>query len=263
MAARFPKRLSGKKRRKLKQMAEKKDSDEEPVEEYIPVPKRLNKDSNDKRLIVILEGASIETGFTKRDGYQLLTSDKHHSLLTKEGRDPSLARPDIVHQCLLMLLDSPLNQAGLLQIFIHTEKNVLIQISPQTRIPRTFDRFCGVMVQLLQKLVVRAAGNDSHVPLLKIIKNPITDHLPTGCLKIGTSHKSKKFVDPLVYATDEKPIVFVIGAFAHGSLEERGVSYTEETVSISNYPLSAAYTCAVICSKFTEAWNIDTKSSVL
>ena len=119
MAARNPKRLSGKKR-KLKAIyppnAASKDSDEEKATEYIPVPKRPNKDSNSKRLIVILEGACLETAFTKRDGYQLLTSDKHHGMLSKEGRDPSLARPDIVHQCLLMLLDSPINQAGLLQV---------------------------------------------------------------------------------------------------------------------------------------------------
>lgn len=48
-------------------------------------------------------------------------------------------------QCLLMLLDSPLNRAGLLQVYIHTEKNALIEINPQTRIPRTFSRFCGLM----------------------------------------------------------------------------------------------------------------------
>lgn len=44
-----------------------------------------------------------------------------------------------------MLLDSPLNRAGMLQVYIHTEKNVLIEINPQTRIPRTFPRFCGLM----------------------------------------------------------------------------------------------------------------------
>jgi len=44
-----------------------------------------------------------------------------------------------------MLMDSPLNRAGLLQVYIHTEKNVLIEINPSTRIPRTFDRFCGLM----------------------------------------------------------------------------------------------------------------------
>lgn len=44
-----------------------------------------------------------------------------------------------------MLMDSPLNRAGLLQVYIRTEKNVLIEINPQTRIPRTFKRFAGLM----------------------------------------------------------------------------------------------------------------------
>lgn len=44
-----------------------------------------------------------------------------------------------------MLLDSPLNKAGLLQIYFRTTKNVLVEVSPQCRIPRTFDRFCGLM----------------------------------------------------------------------------------------------------------------------
>lgn len=48
-----------------------------------------------------------------------------------------------------MLFDSPLNRAGLLQVYIHTEKNVLIEINPQTRIPRTFKRFSGLMGELL------------------------------------------------------------------------------------------------------------------
>lgn len=47
-----------------------------------------------------------------------------------------------------MLMDSPLNRAGLLQVYIHTQKNVLIEVNPQTRIPRTFDRFCGLMGEI-------------------------------------------------------------------------------------------------------------------
>ena len=34
------------------------------------------------------------------------------------------------------------------------------------------------------------------------------------------------------------------------------VDYTEETFSISNYPLSAALTCAKICSSFEEVWGV-------
>lgn len=46
---------------------------------------------------------------------------------------------------LLTLLDSPLNKAGLLQVYIHTEGNVLIEVNPRTRIPRTYKRFAGLM----------------------------------------------------------------------------------------------------------------------
>ena len=35
------------------------------------------------------------------------------------------------------------------------------------------------------------------------------------------------------------------------------VDYTEEEVSISGYPLSAALTCAKVCSAFEEGWGIE------
>ena len=52
-------------------------------------------------------------------------------------------------QCLLTLLDSPLNKAGLLQVYIHTAKGVLIEVNPHVRIPRTFKRFSGLMGESL------------------------------------------------------------------------------------------------------------------
>ena len=55
------------------------------------------------------------------------------------------AERDRPPQCLLTLLDSPLNKAGLLQVYIHTAKGVLIEVNPHVRIPRTFKRFSGLM----------------------------------------------------------------------------------------------------------------------
>jgi rRNA small subunit pseudouridine methyltransferase Nep1 len=113
-----------------------------------------------------------------------LNCDDHQGFLAKEGRDIADARPDITHQvspppanspwvitihpdrlmtvdirliytirfhssdrtqCLLTLLDSPLNKAGLLQVYVQTAKGVLIEINPSVRIPRTFKRFSGLM----------------------------------------------------------------------------------------------------------------------
>lgn len=72
--------------------------------------------------------------------------------MRRNNKAPSSIRPDITHQSLLMLFDSPLNRAGLLQVYIHTHKNVLIEINPQCRIPRTFKRFGGLMGKFISFL---------------------------------------------------------------------------------------------------------------
>ncbi|XP_014251050.1 ribosomal RNA small subunit methyltransferase NEP1 [Cimex lectularius] len=222
--------------------------------EYDPVPKHLavagHLRNQEKRLIVVLENAQLETVKTGH-GFELLNSDDHVGILSKNDRAPGDCRPDIVHQCLLMLMDSPLNRAGLLQVYVHTEKNVLIEINPQTRIPRTFKRFAGLMVQLLHKFNIRTSKGG--MKLLKVIKNPVTEHLPVGCKKIGTSFSSKKVVHPRSLVPHDEPLTIVVGAKAHG---QASPEYIEDTISISNYPLSAALTCTKLCSAFEEVWNV-------
>ena len=69
-----------------------------------------------------------------------------------------------------------------MQVYIRTANNVLIEINPATRIPRTFKRFAGLMVQLLHKYSITAS--ESSVKLMKVIKNPLSDHLPAGNIKL-------------------------------------------------------------------------------
>ena len=49
-------------------------------------------------------------------GYQLLNCDDHATFLRKHGKDPALYRPDIAHQALLAILDSPLAKSGRLKV---------------------------------------------------------------------------------------------------------------------------------------------------
>ena len=58
----------------------------------------------------------------EQKGYELVCADSHKGILSKLKADASEFRPDIVHQCLLALLDSPLNKAGFLKVFIQTTK---------------------------------------------------------------------------------------------------------------------------------------------
>jgi len=231
----------------------KKRKDLEDGEQDLPQGNVVSKAAKkaEKRLIIVLEGAHLESCKAGKE-FSLLNIDEHKGILSRNNRDFSTARPDITHQCLLMLFDSPLNRAGLLQVFIRTAQNVLIEINPATRIPRTFKRFAGLMVQLLHKYSITAA--DSGVKLIKVIKNPITDHLPVGCRKILMSYSSDGVKRPstLVPEIDE-PICIVVGAIAKGAIT---TDYTEENISVSNYPLSAALTCSKLCDAFEQAWGI-------
>ncbi|KAJ3102275.1 Ribosomal RNA small subunit methyltransferase mra1 [Phlyctochytrium bullatum] len=227
------------------------------TEPTAPKPAKEN-DVQKKRLIVVLEQASLETvklGKGKEGHYALLNCDDHHHILKKNNRDLSESRPDIAHQCLLTLLDSPLNKAGLLQVYIHTTKNVLIEVNPHVRIPRTFKRFCGLMVQLLHKLSIRAVSGPEK--LLKVIKNPITDHLPPNARKITMSSDSPvvRIGDYVTTLPRDQPVVFFIGAMAHGP-DNWVDDLVDEKISISEYPLSASVTCGKLTCAFEDLWGI-------
>jgi len=71
--------------------------------------------NKERQVIVILENAALETVKTAK-GYQLLNCDDHKGIHKKFNKDPSASRPDILHQELMALLDSPLNKAGFLKV---------------------------------------------------------------------------------------------------------------------------------------------------
>lgn len=61
-------------------------------------------------------------------------------------------------------------------------------------------------------------ATEGSVKLLKVIRNPVTDHLPVGCRKVGTSFTGTKVADLKELVPSDEPIAIVIGAKAHGKV---------------------------------------------
>ncbi|SGY79397.1 BQ5605_C008g05121 [Microbotryum silenes-dioicae] len=231
------------------------------------VPKTPVEKDETRRLIVVLEQACLETykhttsasnsrgGKAGEEKYSLLNCDDHQGVLAKMGRDIAHARPDITHQCLLTLLDSPLNKAGKLQVYIHTARGVLIEVNPAVRIPRTFKRFGGLMVQLLQRLSIRSINGSEK--LLKVIKNPITDHLPTLSHKITLSFDAKpvRLSQYLPTIPETHSIVVFVGAMAHGP-DNFADHMVDEKIAISEYSLSASVACGKFCCAVEDLFDV-------
>ncbi|KJH39734.1 Nep1 ribosome biogenesis protein [Dictyocaulus viviparus] len=110
-----------------------------------------------------------------------------------------------------------------------------------------------ISVQLLHKLVVRAV--DSSQKLLTVIKNPVSNYLPVGSRKFLMTFNTDELILPnkLISTEEDARIVVVIGCIAKGKIV---TDYTDRDVKISNYPLSAALTCAKITSGLEEIWGI-------
>jgi rRNA small subunit pseudouridine methyltransferase Nep1 len=203
------------------------------------------------KLYIILEHANLELTKDKKNP-EIINSDDHMNLIKKMGKSYEDYRPDVLHQCLLNLFESPLNKSGMLQVFIRTKENVLIEISPKTKIPKTIKRFNGLMGQLLQHYRIRAL-NSSEV-LLKIIKNPITQYIPFGCPIISTNEKSKLIkLEEYINSLKSNNIAFVVGAISKGDIN---IDYNTDTISISSFPLTAGIVCSKICTAVENCWDV-------
>lgn len=162
----------------------------------------------------------------------------------------SESRIDITHQCLLSILDSPLNQSGLVKIYISTVENVLIEIKGNTKIPRSLHRFEGLLKDLFKKKRIKTPNGYS---LMKLVKNPITEYLPPNSIKFGLSQMGdKKELDFFKESASNKFVVFL-------NANQKGDDIFEDAeflLKLSEYPLSSFVCCTKVCSLFEQVYGI-------
>ncbi|CAB4267774.1 unnamed protein product [Prunus armeniaca] len=210
--------------------------------------------ANDKvRAIFVVENASLTKGFVRKR-WKILDSEEDADFLLKQKKDLNDFRPGRVYEALRAILDSKLNKAGMVgAVYVKTDQGVLFEIKPHVRIPRTCKRFCGVILELLGHKCIR--DKDTNEILMRVIEEPVTRHLPVNSRVVGLSYSSEKLVDIDEYVnsgSDELNLVFVVGAMVHGKISKE---YTDDFISVSNYPLSAQYCVGLICESLEHKWK--------
>ncbi|KAK4437147.1 Ribosomal RNA small subunit methyltransferase NEP1 [Sesamum alatum] len=198
-------------------------------------------------VVFVFEQASLVLARVNKS-YQILNPDEHGGFMKKHNLDRRDYRPDIIHEVLKRLLGRPLNMTGRIQaVYVKTIQGYLIKIDPITVIPPTLKLFCAMISQLFQKLSIKGSGRHKNRKLLQMIQNPVTMHLPAGSHKIGLSSTSSKAVDLGEYfdtISNDRTLVFVIGAMAHGKID---INYMDDFVAVSSLPLSARACVSLIC----------------
>jgi rRNA small subunit pseudouridine methyltransferase Nep1 len=168
-------------------------------------------------------------------------------------------RPDIAHFNLLQLLGSPLNREGLLAVYVHTIGDLLISINPKTRIPRNYDRFVGLMEQLLNEERVPPKG-EILMELKRMSFPEICDMLKLGYL-VGLSTSGDSSTSEIIasrLAAEDKPGV-VIGGFPKGHFSPEVERCFNEMVSIDREALDSWIVASRIAYDYERALGIPEK----
>jgi len=176
----------------------------------------------------------------KEPGKLLLDISLHYSAMKTLRDYEKRGRPDIVHVCLLMALSSLLNIKGYLKVYVHTYDSKIIEIDPLTRIPRNYNRFIGLMEQLL---ISRSVPPGSQKHLLKILPfnlKELIERLSPSKITIldekGGLRSPRKLAKALL--AQRNPLV-IIGAFQKGEFSEEIRSLNGERIAISKVRLDS------------------------
>ncbi|MDI6819737.1 MAG: hypothetical protein QMC89_02380 [Candidatus Hodarchaeaceae archaeon] len=169
----------------------------------------------------------------------LLDSNYHHLAMRGLREADRRGRPDIVHVCTLLALDSPLNREGLLRLYIHTRHNRLITIDRGTRMPRAYNRFVGLIEQLF---LVGAAPPDE--PLLCLEEASLADIVhrigPTKVITFSEGGQRKSYAEIFRGISIDDEVCTIIGGFPHGDFISNIVELSDELVCVDPERLEAS-----------------------
>ena len=171
----------------------------------------------------------------KKPSRILLDASYHHQAIRSKYpvEAERRGRPDIVHFFLMNAQESILNYRGKLRVYVHTRNNDVIRISPETKLPKAYHRFVGLMEHVFQNKYVP----DKENPLLVLEKMSLRALAEEIGNKTIVLSESGKRVDIGKYEIPED-VTFIIGGFPHGDFLSN-VDFADEIISIYDGTLMA------------------------
>jgi rRNA small subunit pseudouridine methyltransferase Nep1 len=164
----------------------------------------------------------------------LLDRSYHHAAMI-QGRLKSewkRGRPDIIHFALMEALSTPLFFTGMLKVYVSTINNKVIFIGENLRIPKSYFRFEGLMMNLFKDKVIKKEqcnDNSNNNVLLKIydnvtfeslIKNIVKPDKLIGLSTMGVQHTVEEIVSKNIAKNNNSHCAFVIGGFPKGHFSD-------------------------------------------
>jgi rRNA small subunit pseudouridine methyltransferase Nep1 len=185
--------------------------------------------------------------------FELLLDQTHHGQsMTKLPDSERRGRPDITFLSLMSILETPLCKEGLLVVHLHLQDGRIVEVQPDVRLPRNYDRFVGLVEQLLLEGRVPPQGDallhvtgDSLEDLMSKIKQA-SDASTTILAIEGGQKTSIEILQGLFPQDPSIPVIVGVGAFPHGNLAEETASMFEDHLELDREVMMAWHVCSEV-----------------
>lgn len=188
----------------------------------------------------------------KKPSELLLDQNYHGREMTRLENSEQRGRPDIVYHSLMSLLETPLCKSGLMTIHLHLQDDRIVDVNPEVRLPRNYDRFVGLIEQLL--LLGRIPPEGDY--LLRVTKKNLVQLIselkhgvPEAQCFLAIEGGTKTTINSLqhMFPTDTSiPVIVGIGAFPHGDFIEELKQVFDTQIELDREVMMAWHVCTEI-----------------
>ena len=186
----------------------------------------------------LLKDAKVRQYFSKikKTPQEVILDVSFHSNLIKELPDSEKrGRPDIVHFTLLSCCGSIIAREQRLRVIIHTNKNKIIELNPEIRLPKNIDRFNGLILQLFKE---KSIPPNSERPLMTLRESTLSelikelrdnhDFIVEFSVK-GEQLSSAEYSKQIYEATNP---LLIFGAYPHGEMQNIPSELIDKKIAI-------------------------------
>jgi len=175
--------------------------------------------------------------FKKIPSNTLLDNSWHFAAMKGLENEIKRGRPDIVHLTLLALCTTPAFYKNKIKIFVHTINNEIILIKNNTRLPKSYHRFQGLMEKLFLTKTIEFDG-EILMELKQFSLSELVSTLkPTQIIGLTTKGQ-KTTLDEMVGQIEDNSCI-LIGGFQKGHFSKETEKILEKSFSINDSSLEA------------------------
>ena len=180
---------------------------------------------------------SYSKKFKKNSSNTLLDNSWHFGAMKGLDNEIKRGRPDIIHLTLLSLCTTPVFYKNKIKIFIHTVNDEVISINNNTRLPKSYHRFQGLMEKLF--LTKKIESEDEILMEMKNSSLPqlISKIKPTQIIGL-TTQGQKISLDKMAKQIEENSCI-ILGGFQKGHFNNETDKIIDKSFSINDSSLEA------------------------